>query len=96
MQKDSHILLNSLDPETLLSRIRDVVREELEQIQIKDNDQLISPADTCKLFQPAISKGTLSNWTKKDLLQEYRIGGRVYYKKSEVIACVPRLQKYKN
>jgi len=57
---------------------------------------LLSPAETCKMFNPAISKVTLAAWTKRGLLNESRIGGRVYYKQSEIIAGLTTLKKYKN
>ncbi|WP_340153440.1 helix-turn-helix domain-containing protein [uncultured Marivirga sp.] len=47
-----------------------------------END-LLSRQETASLLK--ISLVTLSEWTKTGILQSYQVGGRVYYKKSEVI-----------
>ncbi len=59
-------------------------------------ERLLSATEACKLFVPAISRLTLIRWTKADYLREHRIGGRVYYKQSEVIDGATHLEKYKN
>jgi len=60
------------------------------------NERLLSAGEACKLFVPAISRLTLIRWTKADYLKEHRIGGRVYYKQSEVIDGAKHLEKYKS
>ena len=60
------------------------------------DERLLSAAEACKLFVPAISRLTLIRWTKADYIKEHRIGGRVYYKLSEVTASAKHLEKYKN
>lgn len=59
-------------------------------------ERLLSAGEACKLFVPAISRLTLIRWTKADYLKEHRIGGRVYYRQSEVIESAKHLEKYKN
>lgn len=59
-------------------------------------ERLLSAGEACKLFVPAISRLTLIRWTKADFLQEHRIGGRVYYRQSEVIEAAKHLEKYKS
>ena len=80
------------------------IKTELQQIvtaAVKTNqqaelqDKLLSPEETCKLFQPKISKTTLSKWTKDGHLQEHRLGGRVFYKYGEVVQSVQTLKKYR-
>ena len=56
--------------------------------------ELISPDKTTELFDPKISKVTLSQWTDKGLLTKYYIGGRTYYKRGEVIEAAKSLKKY--
>ena len=58
-------------------------------------ERLLSAAEACKVFVPAISRLTLIRWTKADYLKEHRIGGRVYYKQSEIIESAKHLVKYK-
>ena len=60
------------------------------------DERLLSATEACKLFIPAISRLTLIRWTKADYLKEHRIGGRVYYKQSEIIESAKHLEKYKS
>ena len=89
------ILLSGITPEQLVELLRPMIREEFRLGMSKQEEKLISPAEACKLFKPAISKTTLAAWTKQGLLTEYRIGGRVYYKISEVFKSLKSLKKYK-
>lgn len=61
----------------------------------KDQPKLLSPIETCKLFQPQISRVTLNNWTNSGKLVKYQIGGRVYYRSNEVFEAAKTLKRYK-
>lgn len=65
-----------------------------EKKELELQAQLLSPKKTCRLFDPAISLVTLNSWVKKGYLVDYRIGGRVYFKYSEVLEAVKNLKKY--
>lgn len=84
-----------LSPESLaaIEQIVDkVVRlRQAEKLQA----QLLSPAEVCKLFQPAISRPTLIKWTDDGLIPVQKIGGRVWYKYSDVIEAGSKLKRYK-
>jgi hypothetical protein len=92
----SQILLNGISAEQLVESLRPMIREELRLVFSEQEERLLSPAETCKLFIPAITKATLTAWTEKGWLQEHRIGGRVFYLKSEVLASTLKLGKYKS
>ena len=96
MNKDYQIILNGVTLDQLVEVFRPMIKEELWTLREKDQEQLISPAETCKVFNPSITKATLSSWTKQGLLNEYRIGGRVFYKKSEVLESSKKIIKYKS
>lgn len=83
---DLHAKLDELNGK--LSTIFDSKRDQ--------EERLLSASEACKLFVPAISRLTLIRWTKADYLKEHRIGGRVYYKQSEIISSAKHLQKYKS
>lgn len=90
------VILSPIELSELLNGLRLVVKEELKvQQQQQLEEKLLSPAETCKLFQPEISKVTLTAWSNQGLLKDYRIGGRVYYKYSEVIEAAKHLKRYK-
>ena len=50
---------------------------------LKDVKDILTREETAQLL--SISLPTLWSWTKKNALTAYGIGGRVYYKKDEVI-----------
>ncbi|WP_040281507.1 helix-turn-helix domain-containing protein [Psychroserpens damuponensis] len=48
----------------------------------KDDEELLTVDETIKLLK--CSKQALWNWRKNEILPSYRIGNRVYYKKSDI------------
>ncbi len=95
MNANNQILLNGLSVDQLIEVLRPMIKEEMRQVMAEQKEQLLSPAEVCKLFKPAITKATLASWTKQGFLQEHRIGGRVFYLQSEILACTTKLSKYK-
>lgn len=64
------------------------------EAQKQDNEKLLSGEEARKLFSPMISKPTLIRWTAGGHLKAYRIGGRVFYRQSEVLQSATTLKKY--
>ena len=92
----NQVLLSPIALDELLNSFREIVKQEiLSEQNHAVGERLLSPADTCALFQPSISKVTLSAWTKAGHLKKYDIGGRCYYRHSEVIEAAKTLKKYK-
>jgi hypothetical protein len=74
--------------------IRNLVKTELTEITQKElKEKFLSPEETCKLFTPAISKPTLESYSKKYFKKHY-LGGRTWYKYSEVIEAIEKIKKY--
>lgn len=96
MNSSTQILLNGLSPDQLLDLLRPMIKEEMRRVISEQEERLLSPAESCKLFKPAITKATLASWTKQGFLQEHRIGGRVFYLQSEILASTKKLSKYKS
>jgi hypothetical protein len=88
------IILNTISAEQMAEIIKPLIVEAIREVLHEKEEKFLSPAEVCKIFVPAISKTTLAAWTKKGLLKEYRIGGRVFYKMSEVFKKVNTLYKY--
>ncbi len=83
--------------EQLASTIEGIVQKALREKQREDlQEKLLSPKETCLLFSPSISLVTLDSWAEKSLLKKYYIGGRTYYKYSEVIESAKTLKKYRH
>ena len=91
---EKQIIISGLTIDDFIEIIRSVVREEFKKVNDEMPEKLLSPAETCKMFQPSISKVTLAAWTAQGKLQDYRIGGRVFYKQSEVLKSLTVLKKY--
>jgi hypothetical protein len=90
------IFLSPIRLEDLASTIEGIVNKAINQKQENDlAERLLSPEETCKLFNPQISKVTLHNWERQGRLKKYRMGGRVFYKYSEILAGMESLIRYK-
>ena len=95
----STILLSQISLEELESRLESklqvIIQNELAKIEKNNSlDKLLSPEETRKMFNPAISKVTLHTWAEQGKLKKHRIGARVYYKYSEVMDSLVHLKKY--
>lgn len=87
------VILSPIPLDELKNEFTQIVTDALQSLKPKD-EKLLSTEETRKLFSPPISKPTLIKWTSSGKLKSYRIGGRVYYKLSEVIAAATHLKKY--
>lgn len=89
------VILSPIALSDLEDSIRGILKEEIKLHFPQDGEEkLLSPEETRKIFDPPISRVTLINWTKAGKLTAYRMGGRVYYKRSEVLTASTSLQKY--
>ena len=96
MTASNQIILTGMSASDLVELFRPMVKDEIQKLKADQPEKLLSPSETCKLFNPKISKVTLASWTAAGRLQDHRIGSRVYYKESEVVANLVTLKKYKN
>lgn len=91
----NQVVLTPVPVDTFISQILTAINNAFETKQRKEfEEKLFSAADACKLFSPAIAKSTLHQWTAEGLIPVYRIGGRIFYKYSEVIEAAKRIKKY--
>jgi hypothetical protein len=89
------LILTPVPWEKMKEAIQEIVFTALQaQKTAETEERLLSPSETCNLFQPKISKTTLASWTKQGLLQEHRYGGRVYYRYGEVLTAAKTLKRY--
>ena len=90
------LLLSPITLDELVDQLRTVIKQELSSKQNEAMaEKFLSPAEVCEMFQPKISKVSLSAWTKAGKLTANRLGGRVFYRYSEIIQAVTHLKKYK-
>lgn len=75
--------------------LRNIIKEELKASQLNVLDEkMLSPKEVCSLFTPKISLVTLGSWASKGYLTKYFIGGRTWYKYSEVVSSLNSLKRY--
>ena len=81
------IIIYNLSPDEFKESIRSIVKELVPQQKNKleklpSTDELLTVDETLKLLK--CSKQALWNWRKNGILPSYRLGNRVYYKKSDI------------
>jgi RNA-binding protein YhbY len=83
--------------EVLTDTIRDIVASELQKVKVlstssnnnENIEEILTREQICKLLK--VSNTTLFNWQNNKILLNYKIGHRVYYKKSDVLALLQKL-----
>jgi len=80
------IQIEGIEASYLLERFDDLSRQIKE---LKENQKPTAPktdfitrSEVCKIFH--ISVVTASEWSKKGILKTYKIGNRIFYKRSEI------------
>ncbi len=89
------IYLNGITLETITDKIRDIVKTELAAHKDNAKDETyLSPKEVCNLFNPPVSKPTIDKWARLGKLNKTKLGGRVFYLKSEVITAMEVIKRY--
>jgi excisionase family DNA binding protein len=85
----------SLDDMTYI--MREIVASELQKAKefisptpIDDSDKILTREEVCKLLK--VSLTTLFNWNNDKTLVNYKVGRRVYYMKTDVLALLNPLK----
>ena len=78
----------------LMAKMRDIVRDELQQqIRADLSEKLMTAKEAADLLR--VSLVTLWQWEKQGRIAKYAMGGRTYFKYSELMANLETLQRYK-
>lgn len=89
------IVLIPISEDYFFDKIREIVRDEINKKQAGEfQNKMLSVEEARKLFNPAVSKQTLSKWSKEGLVPAHRIGGRIYYKHSELTEAAKKIRLY--
>ena len=73
----------------LVARVVNELKNELKQATF--TKKYLTREEVSKLLTICLS--TIHNWTKKGILHPYQIGGRVYFKASEIESSMIKLEK---
>ena len=70
--------------------LREIVASELQKVKEliiptpkDDSDNIMTREEVCKLLK--VSNTTLFNWNNQKILENFKVGRRVYYKRQDVI-----------
>ena len=78
------VLIESLSQEQVTSLITTAVNNAVENTVEKiNNDQLLTQSEAAVFLRT--SKQTLINWAARGIVVPHELGGRVYYRKSELL-----------
>jgi len=85
--ESKEIRIYNLSPDEFKESIRSIIKELMPQqkkisYKLPSTDELLTVEETLKLLK--CSKQALWNWRKNGILPSYRLGNRVYYKKSDI------------
>lgn len=85
----------SVTPEQLQEAIIEGVKTQLQDLkkhfEPKTPNEYLTRVEVAEMLK--IDLSSVHNWTKKGILISYQIGGRVYYKRSEVESAIIQLKK---
>ena len=84
----------SVTPEQLQKAIIEGVKTQLQDLkkhfQPKEPTEYLTRNEVAEMLK--INLSSVHNWTKKGTLKSYQIGGRVYYKRSEIDNSIDELK----
>lgn len=82
-------------PQQLRNEFKEDVKSLLDELkksfQPKEPTEYLTRSEISELLQ--IDLSTVHNWTKKGILTANQIGGRVYYKRSDIESAMVELKK---
>lgn len=85
--KSVNTLIHGVSPEEFKESILQEVRKELSKLSLSNSpnnqvDEYVTRKEAAKLLK--VSLITISDWNKKGILNPYRLGNLIRYKKSEL------------
>lgn len=94
--KFTAIQIQGINAETLLQRF-DTIESQIKTLQTipqtPDTNKLLTRQEVAKLL--GVSLVTVHNWIKSQILTAYRVGNKVRFKESEVLASLQAINKPK-
>ena len=87
-----NFVLSPIDTDVLIKNISDRITENILNLVAKEKeptaqpDELLTIAEVCTLLK--VTRGALHNYKKKGLIPAHRLGAKVRFKKSEVLAAL--------
>lgn len=81
----NHIALLPIPLEELKQELMNGIREELTKLEETTtlNEEFIKSDEACKMLK--ISNVTLTDWRRRGIIKYYKLGSRVFFKRSEIL-----------
>ncbi len=95
LYKMDGIYISAISKDDLENLLRKVVKEEINEAlpdsnQSEQNHVIITRQEAANLL--GVSLNTLNDWTKRGILQSYRIGTRIRYNKADVLNALKKVE----
>jgi excisionase family DNA binding protein len=91
---EANILFSPVSLTTIMDGLREIVRDELKQQGRADlAEKLLTPKEAADLLR--VSMVTIWQWEKQGRIAKHSMGGRTYFKYSELMAGLDTLQRYR-
>ena len=91
------ILLNGVSLNDIRNLVSEVIEEKLKGVPQKEisnaSNSYLGRLEVAKLLR--ISLPTLNEWSKQGIVQSYRIGSRILYKKEEIETSIKEVRNLK-
>ncbi|WP_299366708.1 helix-turn-helix domain-containing protein [Winogradskyella sp.] len=86
MDKSIITQIHGIKPDDLILNFKELIRTEISEfkklLKLKESEEYLTRKEVAKMLK--IDLSSVHNWTKKGKLKSHGLGGRVYYKKSEI------------
>ena len=85
-------MINSEDVVMIVSKIRDIIREEIDlEYKKKLSEEYLTRDEMVEMFK--ITKSVLDKWNRTNFLVPVKVGGKTLYRKSDVVKVVSEKEK---
>jgi excisionase family DNA binding protein len=92
------ILFQGIDLSEFKNLISEVFDEKLKDHQHREpasnKPNLLSRSEVARMLR--VSLATLNDWSKRGLIQSYRIGNRILYKQEEIVCALEAVRNQKH
>ena len=86
------IMINSEDVLTIVCKIREIIREEIDlEYKKKLSEEYLTRDEMVEKFK--ITKSVLDKWNRTNFLVPVKVGGKTLYRKSDVVKVVSEKEK---
>jgi excisionase family DNA binding protein len=95
--KTESLLIQGMNLDTLGQILKpfeakiNAISEAVLKLKPQSEEAILTRHETADLLR--VSLVTLNDWTNKGILTAYRLGNRVYYKRSEIDAAMTQIKK---